>query len=117
MIMYHLQLQSIFYNIIYIRTKMTPQQMIQIAVNALENVKGENIVVLDTSKTSSLFSAMVICSGNSSRQISALIEHVEEDFKKNQINIIGIEGKEGGEWVLLDSGDIIMPLKIFGMKN
>jgi ribosome-associated protein len=87
---------------------MTPQQMIQIAVNALENVKGENIVVLDTSKTSSLFSAMVICSGNSSRQISALIEHVEEDFKKNQINIIGIEGKEGGEWVLLDSGDIII---------
>lgn len=87
---------------------MTPQQITQIAVNALENVKGENIVVIDTHRISSLFNAMVICSGNSSRQIAALIDHVEEDFKKNGINIIGVEGKQGGEWVLLDSGDVII---------
>lgn len=87
---------------------MNSQQIIQIAVNALENVKGENIVVIDTSKVSSLFSAMVICSGSSSRQIAALIEHVEEDLKKNDVSIIGIEGKQGGEWVLLDSGDVIV---------
>ena len=87
---------------------MDTKQIIQIAVNALENVKGENIIVLDTHKLSSLFSAMIICSGNSSRQISALIDHVEEDFKKNNINVIGIESKNGGEWVLLDSGDVII---------
>lgn len=87
---------------------MNPEQITKIAVNALENVKGENIIVIDTSKTSSLFSSMVICSGNSSRQISALIDRVEEDFKKNDINVIGVEGKQGGEWVLLDGGDIII---------
>lgn len=87
---------------------MDPKKIAEIAVNALENVKGENIVVIDTSKTSSLFSRMIICSGSSSRQIGALIDRVEEDFKANGINIIGVEGKQGGEWVLLDSGDIIV---------
>jgi ribosome-associated protein len=87
---------------------MNSQQITEIAVNALENVKGENIVVLDTSKISSLFSAMIVCSGSSSRQIGALIDRVEEDLKKNGVHIIGVEGKQGGEWVLLDSGDVII---------
>ena len=87
---------------------MTPDKIAEIAVNALENVKGENIIVIDTSKTSPLFSKMIICSGNSSRQTGALIDRVEEDFKNNGINVIGVEGKQGGEWVLLDAGDVIV---------
>ncbi len=87
---------------------MDLKQITQIAINALENVKGENIVVLDTSKRSPLFSTMIICSGNSTRQVAALVDRVEEDFKKNGIDIIGVEGKRGGEWALLDGGDVII---------
>ena len=87
---------------------MDTKQITQIAVDALENVKGENIVVLDTQRLSPLFSTMIICTGNSTRQVSALIERVEEDFKKHNIDVIGVEGKNGSDWVLLDGGDIIV---------
>ncbi len=84
------------------------KQITQIAVNALENVKGENIVVIDTNDISPLFQRIIVCSGNSNRQVSALANHVVEDLKKHGVNIIGVEGRRGGEWVLVDAGDIII---------
>lgn len=87
-------------------------EITQIAVNALENIKGENIVVLDTSSQSSLFNIIIICSGNSTRQVSALAHSVSEDFKANNIEIIGIEGKRNGEWVLVDCGDIVIHIML-----
>lgn len=87
---------------------MDTQQITAIAVNALEDVKGENIVVIDTTKLSPLFNAMIVCSGNSTRQVSALAHSVTEDFKANGIDVIGVEGKRGGEWVLVDGGDVVV---------
>jgi ribosome-associated protein len=87
-------------------------EITQIAVNALENIKGENIVVLDTSAQSSVFHTIIICSGNSTRQVSALAHSVSEDFKANNIEIIGVEGKRSGEWVLVDSGDVVIHIML-----
>jgi ribosome-associated protein len=80
----------------------------QIAINALENIKGQNIVVIDTSNKSSLFNTLIICTGNSSRQVAALAHNVTKDFKANGVEIIGIEGKRSGEWVLVDGGEVIV---------
>lgn len=87
---------------------MKTQEIIDIAVNALEDVKGENIVVIDTSHLSPMFNAMIICSGNSSRQVAALAHNVTEDLKEKGVHIIGVEGKRGGEWVLVDASDVIV---------
>lgn len=87
---------------------MDTQQITAIAVNALEDVKGENIVVIDTSKLSPLFNAMIVCSGNSSRQVAALANNAVEDLKAQGVNIVGVEGKRGGEWVLVDAGDVVI---------
>lgn len=87
-------------------------EITRIAINALENIKGENIVVLDTSTQSSLFNIVIICSGNSTTQVSALAHSVSKDFKANNIKIIGIEGKKGGEWVLVDSGDVVIHIML-----
>lgn len=87
---------------------MNNDQIVKIAVNALENVKGENIQVIDTKQISPLFSKIIICTGNSTRQVSALAHHVNEDFKANNIHVISIEGKRGGEWVLVDAGDVVV---------
>lgn len=87
---------------------MSDNEITKIAVNALENIKGENIIVIDTSKLSPLFNRIIICSGNSTRQVAALANSVSEDFKANNISIIGVEGIHSNEWVLVDSGNIVV---------
>lgn len=91
---------------------MTLPEITQIAVNALENIKGENIIVLDTTSQSCMFNAIIICSGNSPRQVTALAHSVSEDFKANNIKVFGVEGKRGGEWVLVDGGEIIVHIML-----
>ncbi len=91
---------------------MNTQEITAIAKNALEDIKGENIVIIDTSRLSPLFNAMIVCSGNSSRQVSALANNVVEDLKNNNINVIGVEGKRGGEWVLVDAGDVVIHIML-----
>ena len=87
---------------------LTIEEISQVAVNALEDIKGENIVVIDTQDLSPLFSKMIVCTGNSNRQVKSLANNVAEEFKKHQIEIVGIEGEAGGEWVLVDSGDVVV---------
>ena len=84
------------------------KEITQITVNALEDIKGDNIVVIDTTARSPLFSAMVVCTGSSNRQVKALASNVAEEYKKHNINVISVEGEAGGEWVLVDSGDVIV---------
>lgn len=91
---------------------MQHKEILQIAINALDNIKGENIVVIDTHETSSLFSAIVICTGSSNRQVIALANSVESNFKDNNISIVGIEGNRGGEWVLVDSGEVVVHIML-----
>ena len=91
---------------------MSNDEIVKIAVDALENVKGENIQVIDTHQSSPLFSKIIICTGKSTRQVSALAHHVNEDFKANNIHVIGVEGKRGGEWVLVDAGDVVVHIML-----
>lgn len=96
---------------------MDSQQITKIAVNALENIKGEDIVVIDTAKLSPLFNTMIVCSANSNRQLAALAHSVTEDLKAEGIEIIGTEGKRGGEWVLVDSGDVVIHIMLPQVRN
>lgn len=84
------------------------EQITKIAVNALEDIKGEDIRVIDTQNMSPLFSKMVVCTGNSNRQVKSLANNVVQDFKENNIDIVGVEGEAGGEWVLVDCGDVVV---------
>lgn len=84
------------------------EQITQIALNALEDIKGENILLIDTVEQSSLFSKIIICTGTSNRHTKSLANNVIEELKKQEVNIIGIEGQNGGEWVLVDTGDVVV---------
>lgn len=96
---------------------LTVEQITQVAVNALEDVKGDNIVVIDTHKSSSLFSKMIVCTGSSNRQVKSLAQNVALEFKNNNIDIIGIEGEDGGEWVLVDCGDVVIHVMLPQVRN
>jgi len=87
---------------------MTPEQSRDILITALEDLKALDIKVLDVSKLTSITDLMIIASGRSNRQVRALADKVLETAKQNGIQVIGMEGQQEGEWILVDLGDIIV---------
>jgi ribosome-associated protein len=77
-------------------------------IDALEDVKAQDIRVYDTSKLSELFDRVIIATGNSNRQTRSLAFSVKESVKEKGGEVISVEGLETGEWVLVDCGDIVV---------
>jgi len=80
----------------------------QIVVSALEDIKARDIEVIDTSTHTPLFDRIVIASAESGRQTRALAQNVHDKVKEAGGEIIGTEGQETGEWVLVDLGNIVV---------
>jgi len=78
------------------------------AVAALEDIKAREIEVFDVAHLTSLFDRVVIASADSARQLKALSSHVQERAKAAGGRVYGVEGEEGGEWVLIDLGDVVV---------
>ncbi|MDR1854688.1 MAG: ribosome silencing factor [Azoarcus sp.] len=87
---------------------MNTPSLEKIVVNALEDVKARDIEVIDTSLLSSQFERIVVASGDSGRQTRALAHNVLDRVREAGGKVLGIEGEENGEWVLVDLGDIIV---------
>jgi ribosome-associated protein len=77
-------------------------------IDALEDVKAQDIRVYDTVHLTSMFDRLAIASGTSNRQTKALAASVRDKVKEKGGNIISIEGEETGEWVLVDLGDMVV---------
>ena len=77
-------------------------------VEALEDVKGRDIIVYNTARMPSMFERVVIASGESNRQVKALADRVQERMRENGARVYGIEGEALGEWVLVDLGDVVV---------
>ena len=77
-------------------------------VDALEDIKGRDIVVLDVRKLTSLFDKIVIATADSTRQAKALSNNVQEKVKAIGAKVYGVEGEQIGEWVLVDLGGVIV---------
>lgn len=87
---------------------MDVKKLQKIVVSALEDIKAKDIEILDTRKLTSLFERIVIASGDSNRQVRSLARNVYDKVKEAGGEVIGIEGEDGGEWVLVDLGDIVV---------
>ncbi len=77
-------------------------------IDALEDVKAQDIRVFDTTHLTSLFDRIAVASGTSNRQTKALAASVRDKVKAKGGTVIGIEGEGTGEWVLVDLGDMIV---------
>jgi ribosome-associated protein len=77
-------------------------------IQAVLERKAEAIVALDVRDLTSIADTFIICSGRSSRQVSAIAEHVERFLKDNGIRPLSVDGRREGHWVLMDYGDIIV---------
>ena len=79
-----------------------------LVVDALEDIKAQEIRVYDTTHLTSMFDRIAIASGTSNRQTKALAASVRDKVKAAGGHIVGIEGEGTGEWVLVDLGDMIV---------
>lgn len=79
----------------------------KLVVAALEDIKARDIQAIDVRKITSMFDWIVVASAESARQTKALARHVRDKLKEAGCAIVGTEGEEGAEWVLVDSGDIV----------
>jgi ribosome-associated protein len=77
-------------------------------VEALEDIKARDIVVLKVEHLSSMFDRVIIATAESTRQVNALANNVQVKLKELGAKVHGIEGTAGGEWALVDLGDIVV---------
>ncbi len=87
---------------------MKGEALTDLVVEALDDVKAKDIVRLDVRDMTSVTDYMVVASGTSNRHVKALVDNVSEKAKAAGHRPIGIEGAEGGEWVLLDLQDTLV---------
>lgn len=87
---------------------MRLDKLTKTAVDALDDIKGRDITVLDVRKLTSLFDKIVIASADSTRQAKALANNVQEKVKATGAKVYGIEGVQAGEWILVDLGAVVV---------
>ena len=93
------------------------ERMVAVAVNALEDIKGKDILVLDTSDKTPLFARMIIASGDSTRQVKALANNVAVDLKAAGFELLSSEGGNSGEWALVDAGDLVVHVMLPAVRD
>lgn len=81
---------------------------LQVVLASLEDSKAEDIVTIDIVGKSALGDYMVVVSGRSNRHVSAICDHLLTDLKDEGFGSARVEGLETGDWVLIDTGDIIV---------
>jgi ribosome-associated protein len=95
---------------------LTLKEKTQAIVDALEEIKGNDITVIDTSKKSSLFDRMIIASANSNRQTRALAQNVVKRLEEKGETVNSTEGEKSGEWVLIDLGEVLVHVMQPGVR-
>ena len=86
---------------------MNTQDILAITLDALDDLKAQNVQAFDTTALTSLFERVIICNGTSNRQTRALANQVREKIKDAGGEVLSIEGEETGEWVLVDMGAVV----------
>lgn len=87
---------------------MTLEELTQTIVNALDDVKAKDVKVFNTEKLTDQFERVVIASGTSNRQTRALAFSVSSSVKQAGGDVLGMEGLDSGEWVLVDCGMVVV---------
>lgn len=87
---------------------MNIQKLQRLVIDALEDVKAQDIKVFNTTEITTMFDRVVLATGTSNRQTRALASSVADAAREQKIPIVAYEGQDTGEWVLLDLGDIVV---------
>ena len=90
------------------QTELNPNQILRLITTSLNDDKAENILTIPLDGKSAMADYMVVASGTSSRQVAAMAEHLEFKLKQKKVDILGLEGLQQADWVLIDANDVIV---------
>jgi ribosome-associated protein len=79
----------------------------KLVISALEDIKARDIQAIDVRKVTDIFDWIVVASAESARQTKALSRHVRDRLREAGSSIIGTEGEDSGDWILVDAGDVV----------
>ena len=87
--------------------KLTTLAKKKLVISALEDIKAHDIQAIDVRKLTSIFDWIIVACADSARQTKSLARHVRDGLRDAGSTIVGTEGEEGGEWILVDAGDVV----------
>ena len=87
---------------------MNASKLEELVVSALEDIKAHDIEVINTAKLTPLFERIIIACGESNRQVRSLARNVEDKVREAGGQVVSTEGEEGGEWILVDLGEVVV---------
>ncbi|MEM0948716.1 MAG: ribosome silencing factor [Pseudomonadota bacterium] len=88
--------------------KTASGKTLDLILASLDDDKAEDIVIIDLKGKSEMADHMVIASGRSSRQVGAISDHLTDRLKRERGILSKVEGKDAGDWVLIDTGDVVV---------
>ena len=89
-------------------TPLTSESLLEEILTSLKDDKAEDIVQIDLRGKSEMADYMVITSGRSTRQVGAIADHLVKTLKQDHGRACKVEGKDAGDWVLIDTGDVVV---------
>ncbi|MCR8921213.1 ribosome silencing factor [Dasania sp. GY-MA-18] len=97
--------------------KFTAETLKDAAFEALDDLKGKDIVTLDVKGLTSVTDYMLVCTGSSNRHVKSLADNVYTELKKQGLQALSVEGDSGSEWVLVDFGDVVVHVMLEEARN
>jgi ribosome-associated protein len=98
-------------------SNFTHASSLNIIKNALEDMKSEDMMVLDVKEITSVTDYMIIVSGTSTQHLRSIVNHVRSQAKKHNIPVLGSEGEDTAEWILLDLGNVLVHAMLPGIRS
>ena len=86
----------------------TKIENLNLFVKAILDRKAHDLIILDISRLTSIADAFIICSGKSSRQVTAIADYIQSELRDHGIKPLHVEGKTEGLWVLMDYGHVVI---------
>jgi ribosome-associated protein len=83
-------------------------KMLNLVRNALEDMKSQDMMILDVRDITTVTDNMIIVTGTSTQHLRSMVNHLKSEAKKHDIDVLGSEGEDSAEWILLDLGNVIV---------
>ncbi|SGY83055.1 Iojap domain protein [Moritella viscosa] len=77
-------------------------------LDKIEDMKARDIQIVDVKGKSPVTDLMIVCTGTSKTHVKSISNHLYLEAKRNEVFVMGIEGTEDSEWVLVDMGDVVV---------